>query len=873
MRWKPYAVAGACLTAALYMLPAMADAGPAVAATSSGTAATTSSIPPAAIAEASTAHSAAESGSSTSQKQPAGTIGCAKPADPLAMQCQSFIVKTAKAKAAAKAAVAAAATAKAKGETAADATIDGPLTSVDLQAAYNLATDSASDGTGETVAIVDAYYDPNADSDLSEYRSENDLSACTQASGCLSIYNASGTNLLNNPSADPPLSPSGDNWVPETSLDLDMVSAICPNCKIDLVETTSDLLPAMVTGEDTAVSLGAKFVSDSWSGGDSPGESAYDTYFNHPGVAITVASGDDGYSAGYPASSQYVTSVGGTYLDQDSSGNWTSAVWNDTGSENSDNIEGATAAGCSSGEPEPSWELDASGSTASSDCANRTENDVSAVADAPEGIDIYDSADCDGNCDAYGTSVATPIIAAIYALAGTPTANTYPASYLYQNPQDLTHVTSAPAGFSTTDVVSGGPACESTRQFLCNTADSVTSPASFDGYNGPTGLGTPNGDLTPFKETDANFVSVPNPGSFDFEAGQKVTLPSLGSHTELSGTTLSYSASGLPSGLKLSGDVISGTLSGTPTSASGDTVKVTVTGTKSGFATVKSTISFRITTMKSLTTDFHAVENLVESGVSTGSDFLCMDDDRNSTANGNKVDIYTCNDGASQLWDYVPGTEPGATGTLRIHGKCAAVAGNSTTRGALIELEACDNASGEQWVITGDNDDVLNPHSGYCLNDPSSTTKIGTQLNIGTCSDTTAPEWLLPPSPIQSGVAGKCVNDASSAAGSAISISSCSGSGTQKFFTSWAGTYTVLTIHNECVDVQNNDSTNGSKVVLEPCPTSVTPGELWELTADGTIENAFSQECLADPSNSTTNGTQLVIANCLGQAGEVWADS
>ena len=404
-----------------------------------------------------------------------------------------------------------------------------------MQDAYGITGAASSNSAGETVAIVDAFYDPNAQSDLATYRADFNLLACggdsaSPLAGCLKVYNENGTGLANDSAADPPQSPSDDDWVPETSLDIEMVSAICPNCTIDLIEANSDLLPDMTKAEDTAVSLGAKFVSNSWSGGDYPGEASYDKYFNHPGVAITVASGDDGYEAGYPASSQFVTSVGGTYLNQNSSADWTSAVWNDNGSQNADDVAGATASGCSAGEPQPSWGPDSIDSTSTSLCANRTENDVSAVADSPSGVDIYDSADCGSFCDAYGTSVAAPIIAAMYALAaastdGAPAPNTYPASYLYANAGDLTKVTSGSDG-----------TCESTRQYLCNAAHSLAT-----GYNGPAGLGTPNGNLTPFTETaTGHVVSVANPGTVDVQQGASVSLP-IKAIDSASGT-LTYSA-------------------------------------------------------------------------------------------------------------------------------------------------------------------------------------------------------------------------------------------------------------------------------------------------------------------------------------------
>lgn len=852
-----YGVAGACLVAAIYALPASASA----AVTASPGSVTGTS--PASMSAGPSSVRPASASAVSPRPQPQG--GCPRPASLQLEQCQSITVPHGK---------------KAPGAETPASAVGAPLTAAQLENAYGITGDLATGGSGETVAIVDAYRDPTIVSDLAAYRSANSLPACDSSTGagCLTVYDQNGAVInpadssLTYPPAPPDTSANDEmGWENETALDTEMVSAICPQCKIALFEANSPYLQDLGTAENSAAKI-AKFVSNSWSNADYVGESAYDNkYFNHPGVAVVFASGDYGYGASYPASSQYVTSVGGTYLDEASaSGPWTQVVW---GQQGPASAGAATAAGCSSGEPEPSWEQDAGGSIDSSACDNRIQNDVSAVASAAYGIGIYSSmtdalssaGSCGGSCAEIGTSVATPIITAMYALAGNPAPNTYPASYPYQHAQDLTHITSG------TDIVPGGPVCESNRQFLCNAADSLSG---FNGYNGPAGLGTPNGNLLPFKEADSNFVSVPNPGDFDFQAGESVRLPSLGSKTEQSGTTLTYSASGLPSGLTLSGDIISGTLSGTPTGPAGDRVAVTVTGTKSGYPTATSMITFRITTTKSLTTGFHPVPSYVVSGVSSSTDYLCLDDDRNGTANGNKVDIYTCNGGPSQNWEFVPGTQPGAPGTLRINGKCAAIEGNSTTRGALIDLYTCDNAAGEQWVITGYNGELSNPHSGDCLNVPNGTTTPSTQLNIGTCSDTSAPRWSLPPSPVQSGIAGMCVNDASSAAGSPISLSSCSGSGTQKFYTGWDGNYTLLTIHNgECLDVKNNASTNGSPVVLEPCQNTVTVGELWELNPDGVIENAFSQECLADPSNRTTNGTQLVIATCYGQAGEVWADS
>jgi hypothetical protein len=364
-----------------------------------------------------------------------------------------------------------------------------------------------------------------------------------------------------------------------------MVSAICPNCHIDLFEANTANLPDLGTAENAAAAA-AKFVSNSWAStvGAYPGESVFDTkYFNHPGVAITVASGDYGFGATYPGSSPLVTSVGGTYLNQTSSGTWTQTVWSGQGTGSGT----GTAAGCSSGEPEPAWGLNASGSLASSQCANRTQNDMAAVADAPDGVQVVSSDPmCDGFCQAYGTSVATPIIAAMYALAGNPTPNTYLSSYLYQDPSGLTHITSGSDG-----------TCD--RPFLCNAAKSLS-----DGYNGPTGLGVPNGNLKPFKNSaSGNVVSVINPGTYDLQAGLRYSLPAIKAYDDsTSAQTLTYSASGLPAGLSINS--ANGAISGTLSSAAPVTATVHVT-VKDGTG-ASSTVSFRIVVVKSLAGYYYA---------------------------------------------------------------------------------------------------------------------------------------------------------------------------------------------------------------------------------------------------------------------------
>ncbi|MFF5183610.1 peptidase S8 [Streptomyces sp. NPDC000345] len=326
----------------------------------------------------------------------------------------------------------------------------------DLQDAYGLTDAAADNGDGETIAIVDAYDDPNAEADLAKYRSYYGLPSCTTSNGCFKKVGQTGsTSSL--PSAD-------SGWAEEISLDLDMASAVCPNCGILLVEAKSATMANLGTAVNRAVALGATYVSNSYGGSESSSDTAYDSsYFNHPGVAITVSAGDEGYGAEYPAASKYVTSVGGTALSTSSTTRgWTEKVWNTSSTE-------GTGSGCSSYDAKPTWQTDTG-------CSRRTVSDVSAVADPATGVSVYDSYGVTAGWYTFGgTSASAPIVAAVYALAGTPGSSDYPASYPYAHlgTSALNDVTSGSNG-----------SCSSGASYLC-TAKS--------GYDGPTGVGTPEG--------------------------------------------------------------------------------------------------------------------------------------------------------------------------------------------------------------------------------------------------------------------------------------------------------------------------------------------------------------------------------------------
>jgi subtilase family serine protease len=310
----------------------------------------------------------------------------------------------------------------------------------DLAAAYKLDTTM---GTGQTIAIVDAFDDPNAEADLGVYRSTFALPACTTANGCFKKVNQDG--------AASPL-PAGDtHWGQEISLDLDMASAICPDCHILLVEAKTASFKNLGTAENRAATMGATEISNSYGGKEG---SDFSADYNHPGIPITVSSGDKGYQAGpqSPADFSTVTAVGGTSLRKAAGARgWKETVWSDAGS------------GCSKTIAKPAWQ-------AYPLCKKRMIADVAAVADPQTGVTVYDTYGGGGFAVFGGTSASAPIIAGVYALAGNG-ASIDDASFAYAHASQLFDVTSGSNGSCGT-------------KYLCT---------GKKGYDGPTGLGTPNG--------------------------------------------------------------------------------------------------------------------------------------------------------------------------------------------------------------------------------------------------------------------------------------------------------------------------------------------------------------------------------------------
>jgi hypothetical protein len=334
-----------------------------------------------------------------------------------------------------------------------------------LQQAYDLMGLSGTAGSGDTLAIVDAYGYATAESDLATYRSHFGLPPCTSANGCFHQTDQNGgTNYP----------PGNSEWEIEQALDLDAASALCPNCHLLLVQASSNQYSDLIAAEHQAAILGANQISNSWAGSGPVSEAPASSAFSFPGVSVIAASGDSGYDGGnthtsWPAALPLVTAAGGTSLTASSSPGergFQEKSWAGTGS------------GCAA-ETKPAWQAD-------SGCTGRSYNDVAAVADPHTGLSVYDS-QYHGYIAVGGTSLATPLIAAYYALVGGG-AGVGSASWDYTNSPLLTDVTSGSNGSC-----SGYPPAAS---YIC---------ASRAGYDGPTG----NGAITGAAVTGAPGIGGP----------------------------------------------------------------------------------------------------------------------------------------------------------------------------------------------------------------------------------------------------------------------------------------------------------------------------------------------------------------------------
>ena len=318
--------------------------------------------------------------------------------------------------------------------------------------AYNLPSSSPGN---QTIAIVDAYDDPTAKADLDVFNSTFGLPSFPTCGGGVTT---SCFQKVNQNGLPTPLPRKNAGWALEISLDVQVAHEICQNCKILLVEANSNSFADLAAAVNTAAAQGANAISNSYSGSDQGPLSAY----NHSGIAITASSGDNGYGVGSPASFNTVIAVGGTTLTvTGNNGYGGETVWSGAGS------------GCSSLNSAQSWQTSLSNWSATGCGTKRGVADVAADADPGTGAAVYDTTRYQGRSGWFvvgGTSLSSPLIAAVYALAGNASSATYPASIPYAHTSSLHDVTSGSNGNCSTIMCKGAA-----------------------GYDGPTGVGTPNG--------------------------------------------------------------------------------------------------------------------------------------------------------------------------------------------------------------------------------------------------------------------------------------------------------------------------------------------------------------------------------------------
>jgi subtilase family serine protease len=318
-----------------------------------------------------------------------------------------------------------------------------------LKAAYGF-NGVPNGGAGQIIGIVDAYDDPNAESDLQFYDTQFGLPTCTTANGCFTKIK------VGNP-------PGDSGWGLEISLDIQQAHGLAPAAKVILVEANSNSFDDLLAAVDAAVANGATQVSMSWSGGDFDGEQAYDVHFQVPGVTFMSSTGDGGHGVGYPAASPYVVAVGGTHLTLLATATIPSSVT--FSNYVSETAWVGSGGGISAFEPGQSYQngVFAGCGTGGGRCVP----DISSDADPNTGVPVYDTYGYGGWVQVGGTSVSSPDWSAIFAIVNSSRAtagkgtlqNAIPDLYTFYNTtqyndfHDITSGTNGGCGTQCTAVV------------------------------------------------------------------------------------------------------------------------------------------------------------------------------------------------------------------------------------------------------------------------------------------------------------------------------------------------------------------------------------------------------------------------------------
>ncbi len=429
------------------------------------------------------------------------------------------------------------------------------LTPEELASAYGYSP--AAGGSGQTIALIDAYDDPTIEADLATFDAEYEIAACTKANGCFTKVSQTGSPILLP-------APDKSGWSVETALDVEMAHSVCPKCKILLVEAKNESFRNLAATVGEAVSLGATEVSNSYGGPEDLLGSSERVAYKHPGVVIAAATGDSGYDdwtlyanegepvaaeqPDAPASLPSVVAVGGTTLKLNGSGKRRSeTVWNGNAAFDGSEFEGASGGGCSTLFTAEPWQQATSGFAATGCAGKRVAADVSAVADPNTGFDIYDSYDCGPVCEVEGegegwltiggTSVSTPLISSLFALAGGSKGVEDPGLTLYGHlgeTSSLFDVTEGGNGYCDDDGLACGANALEEARVDC---EGTTACNAAVGFDGPSGVGTPN-SLNLFKPLLP--IAVVTPPSSP-EPGVVASFSATASSDPYPGAVLSYS--------------------------------------------------------------------------------------------------------------------------------------------------------------------------------------------------------------------------------------------------------------------------------------------------------------------------------------------
>ena len=493
-----------------------------------------------------------------------------------------------------------------KGATAVQPTVSdagpaGGFTPGNLASAYSINPNTAT--PGQVVGIVDAHDNPDALTDLNAFDAQYGLPSET-ASSFQKIGQDGGAPPTN---TTPIPTPEEVGWAGEIALDLEAVRGICHTCKILLVEADTSNFDDLAVAVNTAVSHGATVVSNSYGGaeGSDPGgpddetNPAVQAAFNHPGVVITASTGDDGYydydnffngdpssnAPSTPAAFPGVVATAGTTLQLNDDGTRAAEVsWNSNGQAGlTARFRGeslfASGGGCSTEFQAPAWQVGTKGWAQTACGDKRLTADVAALADPLTGYDIYDTysaPDPGAPWGTYGgTSLSSPLIAAMFAMAGGAHGVAKPALTLYghqkSDPGSLYDVSSGGIG------VCDGLTAQNCAAFFPSSSPNTLGAGIIDcqwvgatavraagsracnaatGYDGATGVGTPNGlasfqPMTPTAVVTHTLVKLGKKVTFDgsgstdpFPAGTLTgfswTVKRHGRTTHGVGTTLSF---------------------------------------------------------------------------------------------------------------------------------------------------------------------------------------------------------------------------------------------------------------------------------------------------------------------------------------------